>query len=358
VTGTRSNRRAERGAVLVWVALLVVVLLACVALAVDIGFLYVTRAQLQNAADAGALAAMAAIRDGESKTDAREQAVAVAESNEAAGANVQLDPETDVVFGTYSSEEQHFEPGGYFTDATAAKVIARRTGDSPAGPVPLFFAHIFGRSVADVVAEGVAAVGRREVVILQDCTRSFTEEIGDAKAADWALVQAMADQNLAGDQVGVATFVDRGTERLALSPIPDAMSAIATAIDGIEATTIVGLGTNIAPGFNTARQILRRSDAEDAEKVIVLVSDGMPNPPSRRQPAIAAADSCAREGISIFTVTLTQESGGAYGMEGADAEFNAGLVRGFGEAYETPNSEDLVALLVLIARQMPVRLVE
>ncbi len=47
---------SERGATLVYVALIMVVLLAFVALAVDVGHLYAERRHMQNAADAGALA--------------------------------------------------------------------------------------------------------------------------------------------------------------------------------------------------------------------------------------------------------------------------------------------------------------
>jgi hypothetical protein len=45
-------------------------------------------------------------------------------------------------------------------------------------------------------------------------------------------------------------------------------------------------------------------------------------------------------------------------MSGADAKFNAGLVRGFGRAYDTPDPKQLDDILVTIVRQMPVRLVE
>jgi Flp pilus assembly protein TadG len=349
--------RCQRGVVLVWAAMMMVVLLGCCALAVDVGYLYVTRAELQNAADAGALAAIGAIRDGQTKTQAQQEAVLVAQSNNAAAKNVALNPDQDVAFGSYNFAAKRFEPGGYFADATAARVTARRTAGSPAGPVPLFFANVLGRHIADVSATGIAAVGKREVVIMQDCSRSFTEEIEDAKAADRALVLAMQEQSLAGDHVGVVSFVDKAKRELDRTLIPDGTATILTAIGGIRATTVVGLGTNIAPGFEEARQILRRAD-EKAQTVIVLVSDGMPEPASRRQPAIAGANNCARDGISIFTVTLTQEEGGQYGLGGADAEFNAGLVRGYGRAYQTPNSEDLVAILTTIARQMPVRLVE
>lgn len=52
-TGTNDR---ERGAVAVISALLLVVLLGCAAIAVDVGMLYSERAQLQNGADAGAIA--------------------------------------------------------------------------------------------------------------------------------------------------------------------------------------------------------------------------------------------------------------------------------------------------------------
>ena len=47
--------QSERGAVVIWFAMLIVLLLALLSLAVDIGWLFVKRTQLQNAADAAAL---------------------------------------------------------------------------------------------------------------------------------------------------------------------------------------------------------------------------------------------------------------------------------------------------------------
>ena len=48
--------RGRRGATIVFVALAMVVLLSFAALAIDVGYLYVVRNELQNAADSGALA--------------------------------------------------------------------------------------------------------------------------------------------------------------------------------------------------------------------------------------------------------------------------------------------------------------
>jgi Flp pilus assembly protein TadG len=53
---SRNSGPRERGVIVVFVALLMIVLLGMTALAIDIGYLYVVRGELQNAADAGALA--------------------------------------------------------------------------------------------------------------------------------------------------------------------------------------------------------------------------------------------------------------------------------------------------------------
>ena len=58
---TQYQQGERKGAVIVMVAVLMVVLLGCVALAVDIGYLYVARAELQRAADAAALAGAQAL---------------------------------------------------------------------------------------------------------------------------------------------------------------------------------------------------------------------------------------------------------------------------------------------------------
>jgi len=50
------GERRDRGQVLVLVALAMVVLLGMAALAIDVGFMYCTRNELQRSADAGALA--------------------------------------------------------------------------------------------------------------------------------------------------------------------------------------------------------------------------------------------------------------------------------------------------------------
>jgi hypothetical protein len=201
---------------------------------------------------------------------------------------------------------------------------------------------------------------KRDIVIAQDITFSFLQEIEDAKTADAALVNQLANQALAGDRVGLVTFNEASTKNLALTAVPDQKQTVLNEIKNVKACASSSLkncaGTHIAPGLQDAVSLFTGN--LNAEKVIVLVGDGMPYPSSRRQPAIDAANAAGEAGVNIFTVTLTQESSGSYGSGGADAAFMAGLVRGYGKAYHTPDSKQLDDLLLKILKEMPVRIVE
>ena len=356
----RENRHSrERGAVLAWLGILLAVVFGMSALAVDLSYLAVTKGELQNAADAAALAAVSALKSGQSRNEAIAAAQAVAAQNNATGDEVLLTA-SDISFGSYDADTDTFEKEG-FKNASAVRVEARRTKDSPGGPVGMFFAGIWGHNATDVTAQAIAAMRSRDIVIVQDITFSFLEEIEDAKVADQALVNQIAKQALAGDRVGLVTFNEAATKDLALTSINDQKQTVLNAVKKIKACPNSSQknceGTHIAPGFQSATQLF--SPFGNAEKVLVLVSDGMPYPSNRRQPAINAADAADDAGVNIFVVTLTQEKkGGSYGSGGADAEFNAGLVRGYGKAYETADAKQLDDLLLKILREMPVRLVE
>ncbi|MEA3374755.1 MAG: Tad domain-containing protein [Chloroflexota bacterium] len=126
----------ERGQILVQVALMVVVLFAFVALALDVGHVYAGRRRMQNAADAGALAGAQAIcfdrlSEDEAKEVAREYAV---ERNDSQGADV----------GVVSSIGA---AAGY-----TVTVVTSQTLDT-------FFAGVINIDTAHVRAQAVARCG-------------------------------------------------------------------------------------------------------------------------------------------------------------------------------------------------------
>jgi Flp pilus assembly protein TadG len=151
----------QRGVALVWVAITLVVLLGFVGLATDTAYLYLTAAQLQNAADAASLAGAQIVR---MDIDlARQRAVTIGGANLAARQSVQLALNTenvaagDVVVGDFDRDTGVFTPT--LQGPNAVKVVARRTADSLNGTLPLIFAPAFGLDTANVVRSATAMVG-------------------------------------------------------------------------------------------------------------------------------------------------------------------------------------------------------
>ncbi|MEX0655089.1 MAG: TadG family pilus assembly protein [Phycisphaeraceae bacterium] len=160
----RRSASRERGAVLIWVAILLTVLIGLVGLALDMGYATWTHQQLQVAADAGSLAGAQLVRSDEPA--ARQAATALAGQNVAARQAVAVDPNDDpdsynasggeVVVGWYDRDEKTFTPR--LEGPNAVRVVARRTVDSH-GPVALFFGPMYGRPTMDISTEAIAMVG-------------------------------------------------------------------------------------------------------------------------------------------------------------------------------------------------------
>jgi hypothetical protein len=138
------------------VGFLIFFILAFFAFAIDFAYIYVVRGELQNAADAAALAGAGAIADpGDTvQSEARAAAEEFALKNKASGAPVVLDSTADITVGFWNGTD--VEPG--VTPVNAVKVVARRVdGLEPArGPVDLFFGGIIGRDTMDITRVAIA----------------------------------------------------------------------------------------------------------------------------------------------------------------------------------------------------------
>ncbi len=118
----------------------------------DTGYVLYTAHQLQNAADAAALAAANSVQF--DTTQSVTDAVAIAAANRAGGASVQLDSAADIILGSYNRATATFTAGG--SSLNAAKVIARRTAGSPGGALNLIFGPIFGITTSNVSRQAIA----------------------------------------------------------------------------------------------------------------------------------------------------------------------------------------------------------
>jgi len=153
------------------------VLMGFSALVIDMGMLYNTRAELQRSADAAAISAASRLSGTTVWEEIREAAQEAADANRVLGAGVELES-SDVVLGRAAlpapDSKYDFTPTLHFPNAV--RVTLRRSSDSPSGPVPLFFARIFGRNWSNVSAQATAVLTPRDVVFVLDLSASHNDD--------------------------------------------------------------------------------------------------------------------------------------------------------------------------------------
>lgn len=159
--------KRENGTVVIFVAIVLIILLGFAALAIDIGHITVTKNELQNVADASALAAARKIGSiYETMTyeeqqnyvcnpdEIKEIAKEVGIKNQADKKYITINDE-DIIIGQWNPQTKTLTPT--LNQPDAVRVIARR--DSSANqPISNFFAKIFGKDTTDVRADAIAAL--------------------------------------------------------------------------------------------------------------------------------------------------------------------------------------------------------
>ncbi len=172
--------RRRRAAIAVWAAISLVSLMGFAALSVDLGFLYMIRAELQACADAAAMAAVSQLASvaGDRQSLARQAASIYASKNKVGNQAMQIDPATDVIFGQAirdpSTGRYTFVENAAVIDAVRVRV--RKTADSPNGAVQLMFANIFGRSQKDMFAQATAILIPRDISVVVDLSASHNDD--------------------------------------------------------------------------------------------------------------------------------------------------------------------------------------
>lgn len=182
----RQQTNDRRGVILVLTAVLMVVLLGFVAMTVDIGFIELTRTQLQSAADASALSGAMELSGIDEpalvRTNARNAVVQTAAMHRAGDkASVSIDPVSDITFGKLvwngNSQTYKIQWGENQTPYNVIKVRAMRTtGAGGDNRLPLFFAPALGSNKADVGAEAIATFQPRDIMVVLDFSGSMNDD--------------------------------------------------------------------------------------------------------------------------------------------------------------------------------------
>jgi len=388
------HRRHRRGSYAIIVALLLIVLLGFAALAIDLSYLRLARMQAQNAADAGAHAALTELRMTRSEDAARARAAQIVNLNSIAGDLAVLEPESDVVFGGWDFPSRTFNADADFVNAV--EVTVRREADAPGGSIPLMLARIFGATEADARSNGssVGALRSREIFIVQDVTSSFRDEIGQGRAADLTLLDFINENGFPGDRIGMVTFVGDAevwTELQRVEPNYSSIRSQWSTLDwcnrnywpfttppwaeyfhdapqmiscneGTTGAWYTDSGTSQGHGLALAvDQLVDESLTEQtALKTIVLISDGKPQCVPEGTSCdddvsaygLTQADRAGAENISIFSVSFNE----TYNEE--QSAYLESLTRGYGTFYETPDAAELPGILADIAASIPISIVQ
>lgn len=166
----------RKGQMLVLFAFSLILLCCICVLAIDIGRLFVCKAQLQNAVDAASVAGASQLTGvvGQAvKDQARQEAEAVAKANLVANTPLTL-AEDDVVFGHHDSDTGEFIPESEGDVVDSIRVSGRRAKGAPDGPIDTFFGGLFGLNQAEFDSVvGVGTKPRRYVMFALDRSGSM-----------------------------------------------------------------------------------------------------------------------------------------------------------------------------------------
>lgn len=163
----------DRGAVIVLVAVILLLLIGITAMAIDLGYRHVVQNELQNVADAAALAAtreLGAIYQAHSfsehenfvaNSDQVNQihlaAINTASKNQAGKINIVINP-TDIVIGRWNTTDDPHRINPVTLEQPNAVQVTARRDDAANNPISTFFAGIFGISELTLRADATAAL--------------------------------------------------------------------------------------------------------------------------------------------------------------------------------------------------------
>ncbi|MEN1678868.1 MAG: vWA domain-containing protein [Planctomycetota bacterium] len=335
--------RKRRGAVAPFVAVLTPALLVVLGFAVDLAHMQNTRAELRLATDAAARAGASVLNRTDSVTAARARARDIAAANRVAGSPLTLEA-SDVQFGRTSlsqSGRQTFAVG--VTPYNAVRVNGRRTNGSPAGPVPLYFGSLVGRSVFEPEMTAVASFSNFDICLVLDRSSSMKLDVNDpasgmsvgdprlcqppAASSRWASLHravnvfvAVLRSSPSSERVSVVTYSSDiagqpwlnncgQTHRTTQAATVD--QQLAGDLAQIESemnawsTSIFNGNTYIEQGIKTgAKELISSRARVGAEKVLIVLTDGHENVGS----AVNGAIDCANNQIQCHTITFSDDA--------------------------------------------------
>jgi Mg-chelatase subunit ChlD len=282
--------QSRRGNIIVLTAILLVVVLAMVAFAVDVGYMSVVSNEMRNSVDAAAMAGASSL--GKGKAEAEQQALDYLAKN-SVGTKTITSNDATVEFGKWNAASRTFSVTG--TAPSAVRVTATSEGHS------LFFGRALGTDAFKTTTKAVAIYRPRDIVLVLDYSGSMNtnKAIDDLKEAVQLFFGIMATSTKQ-DQVGLVIYSTDAELRSALTFDYPAVNKI------VQAEKADGW-TNIGDAMKLARKEIEKNGRPAAQKMMVVMTDGHTNKPDDKDPkkwVLHQADKSAEDGIELVTISF------------------------------------------------------
>jgi Ca-activated chloride channel homolog len=153
----------------------------------------------------------------------------------------------------------------------------------------------WGTSETETTRQGADIVVVLDISLSMNARDVDPDRLGQAKEDIASLIS-----RLQGDRVGLVVFAGESVVRF---PLTDDEQSALQVVEDVTTTSILGEGSAVASGIETAAELLTESPAES--RVMVLYSDGE----NFGAAPIEAAFAAAQSGITIHTVGVGTEAG-------------------------------------------------
>ena len=192
----------RRGSVALVAAVAITVLMAFGALAVDVAYLRLAQAQLQDTADAASVAALWAARAEDSAAAADAAAAALVARNEVVGRAATIE---SVELGDWDRRDDGFD-----LDLVSPNSARVQLSLAESGGVPMFLARILGWEAVPISARATAASRDLHVILVMDITNSWSRSnYHKAREAAVAFLDVLERAHGPSDRIGMTIFTGR-----------------------------------------------------------------------------------------------------------------------------------------------------
>ncbi len=320
------HSRQRTGAVVPLVAVMLLVLLVCGGIAVDFARIRLVNLELRAAADNVARSVSNEMLRTDSQSAAILKGQQIAVKYKVGGGSFSIQS-GDIKFGKF--DKGKFEAG--INPPNAVRVISNRSSESSAGPLNMIFGSMFGVSQANLGRFATASFRMVDICFVLDRSSSMKLKVdssvvglslSDPRASSppypdsrWRALDNAFDLfigQLAGndleERIGIVSFASDFTAFGVITPASrvdlDLTSNLTNAVNQMTSmsNSIWNGNTYIEAGMRDGIEVLQFSAGAraNAEKMMVVLTDGRQNEGEARTAATAAAV----DNITIHTITF------------------------------------------------------